>query len=61
MGTLVRRTAPKGEVPDWKFSRLEAWVLSEVSPVASLSRVPFSVAVEGLALRACTLCSSGRR
>ena len=27
------------------------------SPVARLPRVPFSVAVEGLALRACTLCS----
>ena len=28
--------------------------------VARLSRVLFSVAVEGLALRACTLCSLGR-
>ena len=31
--------------------------LHPTPPVARLSRVPFSVAVEGLALRACTLCS----
>ena len=50
--------APLVEV--WKFRGLEAWSLHSASPVARLSRVLFSVAVEGLALCACTLCSPGR-
>ena len=50
--------APLVEV--WKFRGLEAWSLHSASPVARLSRVLFSVAVEGLARCACTLCSPGR-
>ena len=55
-------------VEGWKFRGLEAWPLrlsplyTTASPVARRG-VPFSVAVGGLSLRACTLCSpfSGAR
>ena len=55
----------QGRVEVWKLGCLEVWLsrCTTISPVARLSGVLFSVAVEGLALWACTLCSpfSGAR
>ena len=45
----------QGQLEVWRLGSLA--FLHPTPPVARLSRVPFSVAVEGLALRACTLCS----
>ena len=49
----------QGKVEVWKLGCLEVWLsrCTTISPVARLSGVLFSVAVEGLALWACTLCS----
>ena len=47
---------PKGR-GNWKFRSLEAWKFGTTPHPSPRRGAPFSVAVEGLALRACTLRS----
>ena len=63
-GTSQTCLRVQGRLEAWKFRGLEAWLSrwgSAPHPYnSSVARLPgalFSVAVEGLALRACTLCS----